>query len=224
MISFSTEYTSCKWACGCTLRIPGTHWMHPVLSIWPTQPQCRDIWRLCWSMSLSILWRQHQGVQLCFSHLLCTKQPFRMWWNALQCHTLYTTVVGWASTIWLHICRQWRFGWWSPWWSAGRSCLTFLLFQLSRLFTNCALIEWFLPFSNEPDTLTGMWIVVPEVNAAGHRVRAVISVKSILQGVHLIGVFGAAFLPITLHFSHSFNTFNACYVNRYIDHHLYTIC
>ncbi|KAI9459974.1 hypothetical protein HD554DRAFT_2323915 [Boletus coccyginus] len=72
--------------------------------------------------------------------------------------------------------------------------------------------------------LTGMWIVVPEVNAAGCHVQAVISVKSILQGAHLIGVFGAAFLPVPFHFSSSLDAFNAYYVNRYIDHHSYALC
>jgi len=94
--------------------------------------------------------------------------------------------------------------------------LLFFSFRFQGGSHSCALVEWFLPFGDEPDALTGMWIVVPEVNATGRRVRAVISVKSILRGVHLIGVFGAAFLPVTFHFLHSLNAFNAYYVNRYI--------
>jgi hypothetical protein len=102
--------------------------------------------------------------------------------------------------------------------------LLFFSFRFQGRSHSCALVEWFLPSGYEPDPSTGMWIVVPEVNTTGHRVRAVISVKSILRGVHLIGVYGAAFLPVTFHFSDSLNAFNAYYVNRYIDHHSYTIC
>ncbi|KAI9573323.1 hypothetical protein HD554DRAFT_1171973, partial [Boletus coccyginus] len=55
-------------------------------------------------------------------------------------------------------------------------------------------------------------------------VRAVISVKTILRGVHLIGVYGKEHLPVRFHFSESLTAFNAYYVNKYIDHHSYTIC
>ena len=94
--------------------------------------------------------------------------------------------------------------------------LLFFSFRFQGCSHSCALVEWFLPFSDEPDPLTGMWIVVPEVNATGRRVRVVISVKTILRGAHLIGVYGANFLPVTFHFSDSLDAFNAYYVNRYI--------
>lgn len=102
--------------------------------------------------------------------------------------------------------------------------LLFFLFKIQGHLHSCALVEWFIPFSDEPDALTEIWIVMPKVNTTGCYIWVVISVKSILQGIHLIGVFGAAFLPITFHFSHSLNTFNTYYVNRYIDYHLYTNC
>jgi hypothetical protein len=102
--------------------------------------------------------------------------------------------------------------------------LLFFSFRFQGRSHSCALVEWFLPFGNESDPLTGMWIVVPKVNATGHCVRAVISVKTILRGAHLIAVYGANFLPVTFHFSDSLDAFNAYYVNRYIDHHSYTIC
>ena len=72
--------------------------------------------------------------------------------------------------------------------------------------------------------LTGMWIVALEMKAAGQRVRAVISVKTILRGAHLIGVYGEEHLPASFHFSKSLNAFNAYYVNKYIDHHSFTLC
>ena len=102
--------------------------------------------------------------------------------------------------------------------------LLFFSFKHQGHSYSCALVEWFLPIGNEPDGLTGMWIVVPEVNAARQQVRAVISVKMILRGVHLIGVYGKEYLPVTFHFSESLDAFNAYYVNKYIDHHSYAIC
>jgi hypothetical protein len=102
--------------------------------------------------------------------------------------------------------------------------LLFFSFRHQGHSYSCALVEWLLPISNKRNGLTGMWIVVPEVNAARQQVRAVISVKMILQGVHLVGVYGEELLPVTFHFSESLNAFNTYYVNKYIDHHSYTIC
>ncbi|KAI9455985.1 hypothetical protein HD554DRAFT_2207366 [Boletus coccyginus] len=77
----------------------------------------------------------------------------------------------------------------TPWWWGEDDPLSSLLVARVLLFFSfrqdgrsysCALVEWFLPISDEPDELTGMWIVVPEVNTARQHVRAVISVNTIL--------------------------------------------
>ena len=84
---------------------------------------------------------------------------------------------------------------------------------------SCALLDWFVPVADEPDELTGMWIVAPEVDNNGQCVQSVVSLDSVVQGVHLIGVYGGEFIPVDLHFSESLDTFKAYYVNMYIDHH-----
>ena len=44
----------------------------------------------------------------------------------------------------------------------------------------CTLVEWFLLVADEPDDVTGMWIVAPEEDQQGHRVHAVIGLDMIL--------------------------------------------
>jgi len=70
-----------------------------------------------------------------------------------------------------------------------------------------------------PCSDTGMWIVKPEMDNNGTQVTSIIHVDSIIQGAHLIGVYGEMFLPC--HFSHfdSLAAFQAYYVNKFIDHH-----
>ena len=88
---------------------------------------------------------------------------------------------------------------------------------------SCALVDWFVPIAEEPDELTGMWIVVPEVDNDGRRIQSVISLESVVRGPHLIGVYGSESLPVDLHFSEFLDAFKAYYVNRYIDHHANTL-
>ncbi|KAI5997774.1 hypothetical protein F5J12DRAFT_725084, partial [Pisolithus orientalis] len=49
-------------------------------------------------------------------------------------------------------------------------CLLFFSFKFQGHSHSCVLVEWFLPFGDAPDHLTGMWVIVLEVNAAGHHV------------------------------------------------------
>jgi len=88
---------------------------------------------------------------------------------------------------------------------------------------SCALIDWFVPIAEEPDELTGMWIVAPEVDNDGRRVQSLISLDLVVRGAHLIGVYGSDLLPIDLHFLESLDAFKAYYVNKYIDHHANTL-
>ncbi|KIM50686.1 hypothetical protein SCLCIDRAFT_144849, partial [Scleroderma citrinum Foug A] len=84
---------------------------------------------------------------------------------------------------------------------------------------SCALVDWFMPVADEPDRLTGMWIMAPEVDDSGHCVQCVISLDSVVHGAHFIGVYGGDFIPVDLRFSDSLDAFKAYYVNKYIDHH-----
>lgn len=40
-------------------------------------------------------------------------------------------------------------------------------FTFMDMFYPCALVEWFTPVGDEPDDVTGMWVVEPEIDADG---------------------------------------------------------
>lgn len=86
-----------------------------------------------------------------------------------------------------------------------------------------ALVQWFTHIGEEPDNLTGMWMVQAEQSTDGSPVVSVIHTDCILRGAHLIPIFGRDFVPSELHFSDSLDAFAAFYVNRYIDHHAFEI-
>ncbi|KAH9177889.1 hypothetical protein EDB89DRAFT_1844150, partial [Lactarius sanguifluus] len=46
-------------------------------------------------------------------------------------------------------------------------------------------------------------------------------VDCIVRGAHLLPVFGSSFLPEEFHFSDSLHAFQAYFVSRYADHHMY---
>lgn len=83
----------------------------------------------------------------------------------------------------------------------------------------CALVQWFVPFGDEPCEDTGMWVVVPDLDADGRRITSVIHLDCILRGAHLIGVYGAEELPPNFHFSETLHSFQSYFVNKFADHH-----
>jgi len=87
----------------------------------------------------------------------------------------------------------------------------------------CALVQWFSVVGENPDELTGMWIVEPDFDTRGRRAAQVIHVDTIVRGAHLIGVAGEASIPSDLHFSDSLDAFRAFYVNKYADHHAHDL-
>lgn len=96
-------------------------------------------------------------------------------------------------------------------------------FQFANQTYPCALVEWFEPISEDPDELTGLWIVEPEFREDGTRERSVVHLDTIVRAAHLIGVYGNDSLPHTFHFSNSLDVFRAFYVNKYVDHHSHEI-
>ncbi|KAI0358655.1 hypothetical protein OH77DRAFT_1203821 [Trametes cingulata] len=84
----------------------------------------------------------------------------------------------------------------------------------------CAFVEWFVPQDDEPDPVTGMWTVVPEM-VGDERVTGVIHLDSIVRACHLMPGFGTTPMPYNFHFSHTLDAFRAYYVNRYADYHTY---
>ncbi|KDQ49560.1 hypothetical protein JAAARDRAFT_186918 [Jaapia argillacea MUCL 33604] len=100
----------------------------------------------------------------------------------------------------------------------GRVKLFFALSHLGKRYP-CALVEWLERVGDEPDELTGMWIVKPEYLGNGRRSMAVVHIDCIARSTHLIGVYGSGFLPEDFHFSFTLDAFRSYYVNKYGDHH-----
>jgi hypothetical protein len=93
--------------------------------------------------------------------------------------------------------------------------LNFLSLTHSDICHNSALVEWFLPYGEKPDPVTGMWLVRPE-QRDGKRHIGLVHTECIVRGCHLIGVYGKGLLPKDFHFSFSLDAFNLFYVNKYI--------
>ena len=84
-------------------------------------------------------------------------------------------------------------------------------------------ISIFTRVGEEPDDLTGMWMVQAEVSEDGSPVVSIIHTECILRGAHLIPIFGQDLIPSQLHFSDSLDAFAAFYVNQFINHHAFEI-
>jgi len=87
----------------------------------------------------------------------------------------------------------------------------------------CALVRWFIHVADEPDELTGMWVVQPDDNADGSPAVGVIHLDSVLRAAHLLPVFADTFAPVDLSAEHSLNKFLSFYVNKYIDYHAFEL-
>jgi hypothetical protein len=89
----------------------------------------------------------------------------------------------------------------------------------------CALVRWFTYVADEPDEVTGMWVVRPDYNADGSPAIGIIHLDSVLRAAHLIPVFGDNPMPIAseLRPENSLDVFRAFYINRYIDYHAFEI-
>jgi len=70
--------------------------------------------------------------------------------------------------------------------------------------------------TDEPDDVTGMWIVAPEEDGRDRQVRAVIGLDTILRPARLVEMYRDNVIPI--HFRLSY-TFHAYYMSKYMDHH-----
>ncbi|KAG2098388.1 uncharacterized protein F5147DRAFT_754784 [Suillus discolor] len=99
----------------------------------------------------------------------------------------------------------------------------FFSFRYRGRLYPCALISWFDKVGDAPDEDTGMWIVRPGFGADSAPGYAVIHIDSIYCAAHLIPMYGVQFVPRELKFYHSYDAFQAYYVNKYADHHAFEI-
>jgi hypothetical protein len=96
--------------------------------------------------------------------------------------------------------------------------LLFFSFKYRDILYPCALVQWFVPVSDEPDETNGMYVVEPELDSNGSRTMSIIHMDSVVRAAHLIPCYGNEFLPSDFHFTDSLDAFLAYYVNKYIDH------
>lgn len=104
-----------------------------------------------------------------------------------------------------------------PGMAIGRARLLFS-FKFRGFIYPCALVDWFVSY-NEPDDITGMWVVKPEFQANGCRARSIIHLNCVARAAHLLPAYGSTFLPEDFHFSDSLDAFSTYFVNPYVDHH-----
>lgn len=101
----------------------------------------------------------------------------------------------------------------------------FFAYRDEDIVHECALVEWFILDDDEPDPVTGMWILRPDIHEDGTRVTDIISLESIVRACHLAPVYGTTRLPHGFHYADSLDAFRRFYVNWYIDYHAHeTIC
>lgn len=97
--------------------------------------------------------------------------------------------------------------------------LLFFSFKHEGVRYPCALVHWYERTEDEPDSLTGMWVVEPRPHDV-----SVIQVDNILRGAHLLPIFGdSEFVPHELKYTQTLDAFIAFYLNKYIDHHSHEI-
>ncbi|KAK1235839.1 hypothetical protein PQX77_000929 [Marasmius sp. AFHP31] len=88
----------------------------------------------------------------------------------------------------------------------------------------CALVSGFTAVGDQPDPVTGLWIVRPDEDDEGDPQLDIVSLDTILRGAHLMGVCGRdERLPNDFTYLDTLDDFAAFYVNKYIDYHAHEI-
>ncbi|TFK60533.1 hypothetical protein BDN72DRAFT_939822 [Pluteus cervinus] len=95
---------------------------------------------------------------------------------------------------------------------------TFLSFQHDGEPYRCALLRWFVPVEEEPSSDTGMWVVQPAKTTTGRDLYSVEHIGSIVRAAHLMPVYGNDFIPNSLKHYQALTSFEAYYVNKFIDY------
>ena len=86
----------------------------------------------------------------------------------------------------------------------------------------CAIVQWYSHCYDEPDEVTGMWVVEPDAYD-GKPTTDIIHVDTIACSAHLIAVHGKNPLPKNIPPCYALHLFNSYYVNKYIDHHAFEL-
>jgi hypothetical protein len=86
----------------------------------------------------------------------------------------------------------------------------------------CALVNWFVPVSEVPDSATGMWAFKPEVER-GKVTLEVIHVDTIIRGAHLLPQYSTGFLPEDFSYVNALDAFKSYLVNHFVDYHAHEL-
>lgn len=97
----------------------------------------------------------------------------------------------------------------------------FIHLKYNNISYPSALVEWFLPVDDQPDAVTGMWVLEPKADNAGRCTLDIISLDSVFRSCHLIGVTGEEFLPTDFDYTFSHDVFDSFYLNCYSDYHMH---
>ncbi|KIK80515.1 hypothetical protein PAXRUDRAFT_158474, partial [Paxillus rubicundulus Ve08.2h10] len=101
-------------------------------------------------------------------------------------------------------------------------CFFTFVFTNSETYT-CALVHWFDRIADEPDKLTGMWMVRPSFLNDGSQNLAVVHVDSIVCSTHLLPIFGHEYIPEHGNHVNSLDLYHGFYVNQFADHHTFKL-
>ncbi|PBK82674.1 hypothetical protein ARMGADRAFT_1140721 [Armillaria gallica] len=110
-------------------------------------------------------------------------------------------------------------------WRKGSACYDCVFCEADEKGKGfCVLhVACFSPIGDVPCPDTGMWVVHPDIDAAGEWIMSVIHLDCIVHAVHLIGVSGEEFIPKGLKHSDSLDVFPSFFVNKYADYHAHEI-
>ena len=95
----------------------------------------------------------------------------------------------------------------------------FFSFTFENKVFPCALAEWYVPVGDEPDEVTGMWAVEPELDEDGQRPCEVIHLDTILRSAHLTPIYGSRLIPRMLEPWQTLDAFQSYFANKWIDYH-----
>ncbi|KAI5983739.1 hypothetical protein F5J12DRAFT_907985 [Pisolithus orientalis] len=87
----------------------------------------------------------------------------------------------------------------------------------------CAVVQWFDHVRDDPDVDMRMWIIRLALTANCHPATAVIHVDTIYHAAHLVPLYGTHPIPRTIKLHHSYDAFTTFYMNRFIDHHAFSL-
>ncbi|KAI6096588.1 hypothetical protein F5141DRAFT_1220658 [Pisolithus sp. B1] len=87
----------------------------------------------------------------------------------------------------------------------------------------CAVVQWFDRVGDKPDTDTGMWIVRPAFTAQRRPSIGIIHVDTLYRAAHLIPLYATRPVSRNLKPHHSYDSFTAFYINKFIDHHAFSL-